>query len=82
MKRAIGIMFAVICIAMGASAFAGPLDNAMEFQEKAAGEAEAGNQPSQSSDGSPISWSGDSSGTDGAVNIGEAGSPNTSTSGQ
>jgi|GEM_PF-6760518 hypothetical protein len=67
--------------ALCATAFSGPLDNAMEFQEKAVQEAEERNNPPRDSDdNAAIGWDGGGSGTEGAVNTGGQ-SPQSSSAG-
>jgi hypothetical protein len=73
-RKAIWIFLAVISVMValsGAAALAGPMDNALEFQQKAASEAERdGNAPQ--SDAASISWGNDGSGAGTAVNTGGA----------
>lgn len=61
----------LIAVAMCCSTVsAGPIDNANEFVDKAVSEAEEGSNPpaDQSPDTPPISWEGQGSGTNAAVN--------------
>jgi len=70
-KRAF-VLFAAASLVMCGVALAGPMDNANEFVEKAVEEAQERNNPpvDQSDESAPISWAGDASGTDAAVNTG------------
>lgn len=72
MKRYGLYILAAAILFMARQASAGPLDNAMEFQEKAVQEAEERSESPQSSEGDePISWADDDKGTEKAVNTGQ-----------
>ena len=66
------ILAAICCSAVSA----GPIDNANEFVEEAVQNAEANDNPpaDQSGDSALVSWAGQDSGTDSAVNTDMAGS--------
>ena len=67
-------MFVAASLGICGTIFAGPIDNANEFVDKAVAEAEERNNPpmGQSDDSAPISWENEASGTDSAVNTGTA----------
>lgn len=74
-NRPLFLLCAIIVFSICIPVYAGPLDNAMEFQEKAVQEAERDNSATQSSAAPSISWDDESSGTGSAVNTGGAGGP-------